>query len=115
MNQADACGRWEPLVGDVLEEIASGRRSGLWVWQQVIGSWALVLLTDVRNRLRVTPYLVTGSLGVVFLAGASVTSLSNVVGSWLAFYLLCGTMSLFGHITARATAARGRLTSNDSK
>jgi hypothetical protein len=115
MDQADGCGRWDPLVGDVLEEIASGRRSRLWVWQQVLGSWRVVLLAHARGRLRVTPHLVALSLGIVFLAGASVTSLGNVVESWLAFYLGCGTLSLFGHIMSRTTGARGQLTSADFK
>jgi hypothetical protein len=115
MDQADSCGRWEPLVGDLLEEIASGHRSRRWVWQQVIGSCGVALVAHARDRMRVTPHLVAAALGVTFLGGASVTSLSNVVESWLAFYLACGTMSLFGHIMSRTTGARSRLTSADSK
>jgi hypothetical protein len=115
MNQADGSGRWDPLVGDLLEEIDSGRRSPLWVWQQVVGSWRVVLLTRVRDRLRVTPHLVALTLGMVFLAGTSITSLGTVVEGWLTFYLVCGTVSLFGHIMSRTTGARGQLTSADSK
>jgi len=115
MNQADGCGRWDPLVGDLLEEIDSGRRSPMWVWRQVVGSLRVVLLTRARDRLRVTPRLVALWLGIVFLAGASITSVGNVVESWLTFYLVCGTVSLFGHIMSRTTGRRGQLTSADSK
>jgi hypothetical protein len=115
MWHADSCGRWEPVVGDLLEEIADGRRSRWWVWQQLVGFCAVALFANVRDELRVTPRLVATFLAIVFLGGASLTSVGAVVETWLTCYLVAGTISLFGHIMSRAAGGGNQLTSADSR
>jgi hypothetical protein len=85
------------------------------VWQQLIGFCGVALVANARDKVRVTPPLVAGALALVFLGGASVTSVSAVVETWLACYLVAGTISLFGHILSRAAGGRNQLTSADSR
>jgi hypothetical protein len=101
LMRADSFGDREALIGDLLEEIAAGR-SRLWVCQQVIGLYGFALAARARDRARVTPGAVALALVVVLLGGASIASASSVLEAWLGFYLLAGTLSLFGHMVARA-------------
>ena len=98
---ADASGTREALVGDLLEEIARGR-SRWWLAQQVIGLYVVALAVHARHNARLTPSLVALALGVVLLGSASIASVGSVVEAWLGCYLLAGTLSLFGHMAARA-------------
>ena len=101
LARADASGTREALIGDLLEEIARGR-SRWWLCQQLIGLYGLALAAHVRHRGRLTPSMVALTIGAVLLGGASIASVSSVLGAWLGFYLLAGTLSLFAHMAARA-------------
>jgi hypothetical protein len=102
LSHSHALGVRDELVGDVFEEIANGR-SRLWVWQQLIGLYGVVVIGRVRRRARVTVSAVALALCVVLLAGASIASVNSLVEAWLAFYCLTGTVSLFAHMSARAS------------
>jgi hypothetical protein len=111
LSHSHALGVRDELVGDVFEEIANGR-SRLWVWQQLIGLYGVVFIGRVRRRARVTVSAVALALCFVLLAGASIASVNSLVEAWLAFYCLTGTVSLFAHMSARASDARVRVTSD---
>jgi hypothetical protein len=104
---ADASGTGEALVGDLLEEISRGR-SRWWLGQQVIGLYVVALAAHTRHHARLTPSIVALALSVVLLGGASIVSIDRVVEAWIGCYLLAGTLSLFGHMAARAQV-NGRL------
>jgi len=106
---ADRCGVSEALIGDVLEERARGR-SAWWVWQQLVGLYGLALKTQVRDRVRMTPLAVAVALGTALLAGVSMTSMRIVLQAWLGLYFVTGTLSLFGHMAARADGGRRTVT-----
>jgi len=101
LAHADASGSREALIGDLLEEISSGR-SRWWLYQQLIGVYALALATHARHHARLTPWIVAAALGAVLLGGLSIASFGSVLVAWLGFYLLAGTLSLFAHMAARA-------------
>ena len=105
LARANCSGSREALVGDLLEEIARGR-SRFWAWQQLIGLAGFALVARARNDFRVTPYLIALVLGVVLLGGMSIASLSRVLETWVGFYVVAGTISLFAHIMSRATDSR---------
>jgi hypothetical protein len=100
LARVDAAGTREALIGDVLEEISSGR-SRWWLCQQLIGLYGLALAAHVRDRARLTPCVVALALGAVLLAGVSIASVSSVLEAWLGFYLVAGTLSLFAHMLSR--------------
>ncbi len=105
LARADRAGRREALVGDLLEEIAHGR-SRCWVWQQVIGLGWFALVARTRQHARVTPHLIALAVSLVLLGGVSITSLSRVLETWAAFYLLAGTLSLFADVMSRSITSR---------
>ena len=105
LARANCSGSREALVGDLLEEIARGR-SRFWVWQQLIGLGGFALAAHARHHWRVTPHLIALVLGVVLLGGMSIASLSTVLETWVGFYLIAGTISLFAHIMSRTTDSR---------
>ena len=105
LARANCSGSREALVGDFLEEIAHGR-SRFWVWQQLVGLFGFAFVAHARHHARVTPQLVALVLAVVLLGGMSMTSLSRVLETWLGFYLVAGTISLFADITSRMTDSR---------
>lgn len=114
LARADRSGTREALVGDLLEEIARGR-SRFWLWQQLMGLCGFALVAHARNHARVTPHLVALALSVVLLGGVSISSLNKVLETWLGFYLVAGTISLFAHIMSRTTDTGTLLISVDSK
>jgi hypothetical protein len=101
LARADASGAQEALIGDLLEEISSGR-SRWWLYQQLIGLYGYALAEHARRHARLTPLVVAVALGAVLLGGLSIASFSSVLVVWLAFYLVMGTLSLFAHMAARA-------------
>ena len=101
LAHADASGSREALIGDVLEEISRGR-SRWWLCQQLIGLYGLALVAHVRRRARLTPSMVALAIGAVLLGGVSIASVGSVLGVWLGFYLVAGTLSLFAHMASRA-------------
>ena len=103
LARANCSGFREALVGDLLEEIARGR-SRYWAWQQLIGMAAFALVAHARNHARVTPHLVAVVLGAALLGGMSLTSLGTVLETWLGFYLVAGTVTLFADIMSRTKA-----------
>lgn len=105
LARAGAAGACEALVGDLVEEMARGH-SRWWVWRQVIGLCAFVVLGHLRTHSRVTPFLVGLLLGVVLLGGVAISSFERVIDVWLAGYLLAGTLSLFAHVMSRSPASR---------
>lgn len=106
LDYADTHGIREELIGDLLEEIARGR-SRLWLCQQLLGLYGLAFATRVRNRARLTPHTVALAICALLLGGVSIASVSVVLQAWLAFYLGMGTLSLFGHMAARAIGSGG--------
>lgn len=105
LARADRAGRREALVGDLLEEMAHGR-SRCWVWQQVIGLGWFALVARTRQHARLTPHLIALVISLMLLGGVSITSLSRVLETWAAFYLLAGTLSLFADVMSRSFASR---------
>jgi hypothetical protein len=103
---ADSFGAAEELIGDLLEEIASGR-SQLWVCQQLIGLYGCAFTKCVRTRARLTPQTVALAFCALLLAGVSIGSVSSVLEAWLGFYAVAGTLSLFAHMASRAGGGRG--------
>ena len=101
LARVDACGTREALVGDLLEEIASGR-SRWWLCQQLIGLYGFALAAHARRHARLTPCIVAVALGAVLLGGVSIASVGSVLEAWLGFYLVAGTLSLFAHMVCRA-------------
>lgn len=114
LARADPSGRREALIGDVLEEIAHGR-SRLWLCQQLIGLYGFALVARARNRARLTPHVVALALGVVLLGGASVAPVSSVLETWLGFYLVAGTLSLFAHMASQTVDSRAPIISVDAE
>jgi len=100
LASADSLGARDELVGDLLEEIASGR-SRLWVFHQLIGLYGFALTKRVRRHARLTPQGVALALCVVLLAGVSIASVNSVLEAWLGFYYVTGTLSLFAHTVSR--------------
>jgi hypothetical protein len=45
--------------------------------------------------------MVALALGVALLGGVSIAPVNSVVETWLGFYLVAGTLSLFAHMTSR--------------
>ncbi len=107
LARADASGTREALVGDLLEEISRGR-SRWWLCQQLIGLYVVALAAHARQHARLTPWMVAVAVSVVLLGGASIAPINSVVEAWLGCYLVAGTLSLFGHMAARAQI-NGRL------
>jgi hypothetical protein len=105
LARSDGFGSQEALVGDLLEEIASGR-SRFWAWQQLIGlaGWALVAHT--RQHAHLTPHVVAAVLAVVLVGGTSIASLSRVLETWLGVYLVAGIIALFADMMSRTTGSR---------
>ena len=101
LTRAEASGTREALIGDLLEEIARGR-SRWWLYQQLIGLYAVVVAAHVRDHARLTPTVVAVALGAALLGGMSVAPFGSVLEAWLGFYLVAGTLSLFAHMAARA-------------
>jgi hypothetical protein len=110
---ADRFGAGEELVGDVLEEISSGR-SQWWLCQQLIGLFGLALTAQLRKRARLTPQAIALALCVTILAALSIAPASNVVVAWLGFYCVAGTLSLFGHMASRSVDSRGTVLPSDN-
>jgi hypothetical protein len=100
LARADTAGTHEALIGDLLEEIARGR-SQVWLCQQLIGLYGVALATHARDHARLTPPMVALALGVALLGGFSIASVNSVVETWLGFYLVSGTLSLFAHMASR--------------
>jgi hypothetical protein len=105
LARADAGGTHEALIGDLLEEIAHGR-SQVWLCQQLIGLYGVAIATHARTRARLTPSMVALALAVALVAGFSIASVNNVVETWLGFYLVSGTLSLFAHMASRTNDSR---------
>jgi hypothetical protein len=107
LDRADAGrgGHREALVGDLLEEIAHGR-SRHWVCLQMIGLGWFALVAQTRRHVRVTPPLVALAISLVLIGGVSITSLSRVLETWMGFYLLAGTLSLFADVMSRTITSR---------
>jgi hypothetical protein len=105
LARADTGGTHEALVGDLLEEIARGR-SQAWLCQQLIGLCGVAIATHARDRARLTPSMVALALGVALAGGFSIASVNNVVETWLGFYLVAGTLSLFAHMASRTNDSR---------
>jgi len=103
LTRADVSGAHEALVGDLLEEIARGR-SRSWICQQLLGLYGVALAAHVRRHARVTPAVVALGLGVMLLGAGLIASVDSVVETWLAFYLVAGTLSLFAHMVSRTQA-----------
>jgi hypothetical protein len=101
LARADASGRQEALIGDVLEEISAGR-SRWWLCQQLIGLYGVALAAHARHHTRLTPCLVAIVLGAVLVGGVAIASIGSVLEAWLSFYLVAGTLSLFAHMVGRA-------------
>jgi hypothetical protein len=108
LNRARAHGVREALVGDLIEEISTGR-SGMWVCQQMIGFYGVALGNHAKRQARVTPLLIALLFGMMLLAGVSITSLGKALEVWMSLYLLAGTISLFGHVMSRNPASRALL------
>jgi hypothetical protein len=105
LNRTRVHGVREALVGDLIEEIASGR-SRVWVCQQLIGFYGVALGARAKKQARVTPLVVALVLGMVLLGGVSVASIGKVLEVWMSLYFFAGTMSLFGHAMSRNPASR---------
>lgn len=101
LASADASGTREALIGDLLEELSSGR-SRWWLYQQLIGLYGFALATHARHHARLRPSVVAVALGAVLLGGLSIASAGSVMIAWFGFYLVMGTLSLFAHMAARA-------------
>ncbi len=114
LARADRGTRREALVGDLLEEIARGR-SRRWVFEQVIGLCWFALVAHTRLHARVTPHLIALALSLALLGGISITSISRVLETWTAFYLLAGTLSLFADVMSRTIGLRTLVIVVDSK
>ena len=99
-----ACGAPEALIGDVLEEIESGRPR-VWVCQQLIGLYGLALMTRIRDRARLTPHLIAVAMCVVLLVAASIRPGQSVVAAWLGFYYVMGALSLFAQTATHTVGA----------
>jgi uncharacterized membrane protein YoaK (UPF0700 family) len=106
-----ALGIREEVVGDIVEEINSGR-SRSWVCTQLIGLLGVALLTRVRTRARVTPQIVALALCGAMFAGASVGSVSRMLQVWLGVYYVTGTLSLFAHMASHTFGARANVISD---
>ena len=78
LARADASGTREALIGDLLEEISSGR-SRWWLYQQLIGLYGLALAAHARHHARLTPCVVAVALGAVLLGGLSIASVGSVL------------------------------------
>ena len=105
LARADRFGTREALVGDLLEEIGRGQ-SRLWLWRQLAGIYWFALAARARAHARVTPFAVALSAAVVLLWGVSVAPLGTVLETWMTFYLVAGTISLFAHVMARTAGGR---------
>jgi hypothetical protein len=112
MARADSFGTREALIGDLLEEVARGR-SRAWVYQQLIGVYWLALVEHARNRARLTPHVVALALGAVLLGGVTIASFSSVLETWLGFYFVAGTLSLFADMASHTIGLRGPVMSVD--
>jgi hypothetical protein len=88
-----------------MHKITRGR-SHWWVWQQLIGLYGVALTKHLRHRARLTPQLVAVVLCVTFFAGVSVAPAGHVLGAWLGFYYVSGTVSLFAQMVSRAVGSR---------
>ncbi len=108
LARADRFGTREALVGDLLEEFASGR-SRLWLYQQLIGLYGVAVVAQARHHARLSPFAVALALSVVLLGGVSIGWAGIVLEAWLGFYLMTGTLSLFAHMMARAQVGDVRL------
>ena len=113
MARADSFGTREALIGDLLEEIARGR-SRPWVYQQLIGVYWFALVEHARNRARLTPRVVALALGAGLLGGVSIASFSRVLETWLGFYFVAGTLSLFADMASHTFGLRTPVMSVDA-
>jgi len=108
LTRASAPGIRDALVGDLMEEIARGR-SAIWLCQELIGLYGLVLIAYARRKARITPPAVALALSAMLVGGASLVSLERAVETWASVYYVAGTLSLFAHVISRATASRALL------
>jgi hypothetical protein len=100
LASGDAFGLPEELIGDLLEEIASGR-SRWWVCQQLIGLYGSALIIRLRRHARLTPQAVALALSGLLLASVSIAPVSRVLEAWLGLYYLAGMLSLFADMASR--------------
>jgi hypothetical protein len=114
LARAESFDAREALIGDLLEEIACGRPR-LWVYQQLIGLYGVAVFARVRKRARLTPRVVALGLGVVLLGGVSVAPVDSVLETWLGFYGVAGTLSLFAHMFSQTIDVRRPVTSVDAE
>ena len=105
LARADTLGARDALVGDLLEEIGRGQ-SPLWVWQQLAGIGWFALVARARAHVRVTPFAVALSAAAILVWGVSVAPVGTVLETWVTFYLVAGTVSLFAHVMARTAGGR---------
>lgn len=94
----------EDIVGDLLEEIDSGR-SRAWVCGQLIVLLGVTVLDHLRSRARITPRAVAVTLGALWLAGVSMTSVGLALEAWLVLYYATGMLSLFAHMISAGWSA----------
>ena len=102
LARIDSSERHESLVGDLLEEVATGR-SRLWIWQQVIGAWGFALVTRARSQTRFTSHLLVLAPSAIVLTGVLVAPYWTVLQTWAGIYVFTGTLSLFGHMLASSS------------
>jgi hypothetical protein len=93
----------EDIVGDLLEEIDSGR-SRAWVCRQLIALVGFAVLAHLRSRARLTPRAVAVALGALWLAAVSMTSVGRALEAWLVLYYAAGMLSLFAHMASEGMA-----------
>ncbi len=105
------CGAPEGLIGDVLEEIERGR-SRVWVCRQLMGLYGLVVITRVRARARVTPFVIAVAMCVGLLIAASIGPGNAVIAAWLSFYYVMGALSLFAQMATHTVGALARAASD---
>ena len=96
---AETCGVREEIVGDILEEMARGRRCG-WICRQLLALCGLACVSHLRDRARVTPQRVAVGLSLVMLMAMSMMPVGRVLAVWLTLYYLSGALSLFAHMAA---------------
>jgi hypothetical protein len=108
LTRTSAAGSREALVGDLMEEIAHGR-SSVWLCRELIGLYGFAVMAQARESTRITPLLVAFILGLVFVGGATLASLEQMITTWTSLYYIAGTVSLFAHVMSRSTASRSLL------
>jgi hypothetical protein len=97
----DADGAREALLGDLIEEIGSGR-SRFWIWQQILAICGLAALGRVRGYAE-TPHVIALAPSVCLVGALWIAPLANVLGAWAAIYFVIGVLSLLGDLIASRT------------